>query len=304
MKILLTGGTGFIGVELLKALSSHQVILLTRDIDAAKQKTQFADAGKIQYLSDLSTFQDFNGIDAIINLAGEPIADKRWTEAQKQKICDSRWQITEQIVELIHASAKPPSVFISGSAVGYYGDQQQHPFDESLHVHSTGFAHTVCAQWEQIAKRAQSESTRVCLLRTGVVLGRNGGALKKMLPPYQLGLGGPLGSGEQYLPWIHIQDMVRAIIYLLETPHAQGEYNVCAPHPVSNKEFSQTLARTLRRPHLFFTPQWLMTLLMGESSCLLFDSIRAKPKRLTELGFTFLFSRVEPALRDILKAND
>ncbi|HAS6347886.1 TIGR01777 family oxidoreductase [Vibrio sp. IRLE0018] len=304
MKILLTGGTGFIGSELLKALSSHHVVLLTRDVDLAKQKLQSTDLGNIRYIADLSAFRDFNDFDAVINLAGEPIADKRWTESQKQRICDSRWQITEQIVALIHASAKPPSVFISGSAVGYYGDQQDHPFDECLHVHSAGFTHTVCAHWEQIAKRAQSESTRVCLLRTGVVLGLNGGALKKMLPPYRFGLGGPLGSGKQFLPWIHLQDMVRAIVFLLETPHAQGVYNLCAPHPVSNREFSQTLAKTLKRPHLLSTPKWLMTLAMGESSCLLFDSIRAKPKRLTEIGFTFLFSRVEPALKNILKENN
>ncbi|EGR0669760.1 TIGR01777 family protein [Vibrio vulnificus] len=304
MNILLTGGTGFIGSELLKALSSHHVVLLTRDRHLAKQKLQFTDLGNIRYITDLSAFRDFNDFDAVINLAGEPIADKRWTQNQKQKICDSRWQITEQIVALIHASAKPPGVFISGSAVGYYGDQQDHPFDECLHVHSAGFTHTVCAHWEQIAKRAQSESTRVCLLRTGVVLGLNGGALKKMLPPYRFGLGGPLGNGKQYLPWIHLQDMVRAIVYLLETPHAQGVYNLCAPHPVSNREFSQTLAKTLKRPHLFSTPKWLMSLLMGESSCLLFDSIRAKPKRLTEIGFTFLFSRVEPALKNILKGNN
>ncbi|HAS6064617.1 TPA: TIGR01777 family protein [Vibrio vulnificus] len=304
MKILLTGGTGFIGSELLKALSSHHVVLLTRDVDLAKQKLQSTDLGNIRYIADLSAFRDFNDFDAVINLAGEPIADKRWTESQKQRICDSRWHITEQIVALIHASAKPPSVFISGSAVGYYGDQQDHPFDECLHVHSAGFTHTVCAHWEQIAKRAQSESTRVCLLRTGVVLGLNGGALKKMLPPYRFGLGGPLGSGKQFLPWIHLQDMVRAIVFLLETPHAQGVYNLCAPHPVSNREFSQTLAKTLKRPHLLSTPKWLMTLAMGESSCLLFDSIRAKPKRLTEIGFTFLFSRVEPALKNILKENN
>ncbi|HAS6307328.1 TPA: TIGR01777 family protein [Vibrio vulnificus] len=303
MKILLTGGTGFIGSELLKTLSSHQILLLTRNIEAAKKNLSFVDLGNIQYLDDLSSLQDLNDIDAVINLAGEPIADKRWSAAQKKAICDSRWQVTEALVELIHASAKPPAVFISGSAVGYYGDQQAHPFDECLHVHSAGFTHTVCAHWEQIAKRAQSDLTRVCLLRTGVVLAPHGGALKKMLLPYQFGLGGPIGSGKQYLPWIHLQDMVRAIVFLLETPHAQGEYNVCAPHPVSNKEFSHALAKSLHRPHFLWTPKWVMTLMMGESSCLLFDSIRAKPKRLTELGFTFHFSRIEPALNHLLKAK-
>jgi len=300
MKILLTGGTGFIGSELLKLLSTHQVMLLTRSPEHAKQRLQHADLGNIEYLDSLESFADLNHIDAIINLAGEPIADKRWTSEQKEKICKSRWKITEQIVELIHASTEPPAVFISGSAVGYYGDQQDHPFDECLHVNSEDFPHEVCAKWEQIAKRAESEQTRVCLLRTGVVLGLNGGALAKMLLPYKLGVGGPLGNGNQYMPWIHILDMVRAIMYLLETPHAHGTFNMCAPHPVTNRIFSGTLAKTLKRPHILFTPKWAMELLMGESSCLLFDSMRAKPKKLTELGFKFSYSRIEPALKHLL----
>jgi hypothetical protein len=300
MKILLTGGTGFIGSELLKLLTTHQVVLLTRSSEKAQQLLKHADVGNIEYIDSLDQLADLNHIDAVINLAGEPIADKRWTKKQKEKICKSRWQITEKIVELIHASTKPPAVFISGSAVGYYGDQQEHPFDECLHVNSDDFPHVVCEQWEQIAKRAESENTRVCLLRTGVVLGLNGGALAKMLLPYKLGLGGPLGGGNQYMPWIHILDMVRAIMYLLNTPHAHGAFNMCAPHPVTNRIFSGTLAKTLKRPHILFTPKWVMETVMGESACLLFDSIRAKPKKLTELDFQFTYSRIEPALKHLL----
>ena len=300
MNILLTGGTGFIGSELLKLLTTHRVVLLTRSPEKARQQLKHADLGNIEYIDSLAHLADLNHIDAVINLAGEPIADKRWTKRQKDKICKSRWHITEKIVELIHASTKPPAVFISGSAVGYYGDQQEHPFDECLHVNNNDFPHIVCQQWEQIAKRAESESTRVCLLRTGVVLGLNGGALAKMLLPYKLGLGGPLGSGTQYMPWIHILDMVRAIIYLLNTPHAHGAFNMCAPHPVTNRIFSATLAKTLKRPHLLFTPKWVMETVMGESACLLFDSIRAKPKKLTELDFQFTYSRIEPALKHLL----
>ncbi len=301
MKILLTGGTGFIGSELLKLLTTHHVVLLTRSPQKAKQHLNHADVGNIEYIDSLEKLADLNHIDAIINLAGEPIADKRWTKTQKEKICKSRWQITKQIVELIHASTKPPAVFISGSAVGYYGDQQEHPFDECLHVNNEEFPHLVCERWEQIAKRAESENTRVCLLRTGVVLGTNGGALAKMMLPYKLGLGGPLGSGKQYMPWIHILDMVRAIMYLLNTPHAHGAFNLCAPHPVTNQTFSQTLAKTLKRPHILFTPKWVMETVMGESACLLFDSIRAKPKKLTELDFQFSYSRIEPALKHLLQ---
>ncbi len=301
MKILLTGGTGFIGRELLKLLTTHEVVLLTRAPERAQQLLTHADLGNITYIADLDAFHDLNDFDAVINLAGEPIADKRWSNGQKQQICDSRWKLTEQLVELIHASTNPPAILISGSAVGYYGDQQSHPFDESLHVHSETFTHRVCERWETIANRARSENTRVCILRTGVVLGCDGGALAKMLLPYKLGVGGPIGRGNQYMPWIHKLDMVRAIVYLLETEHAQGEFNLCAPHPVTNKHFSRTLARTLKRPHILFTPKWSMKLLMGESSVLLFDSIRAKPKKLTELGFRFSYSRLEPALKNLLQ---
>ncbi len=229
---------------------------------------------------------------------------KRWSDAQKEAICQSRWKITEQLVSLIHASTEPPAVFISGSAVGYYGDQQSHPFDESLHVHQHNFPHHVCAKWEQIANRARTNTTRVCLLRTGIVLSPEGGALKKMLIPYKLGVGGPIGNGQQYMPWIHLLDMVRGILYLLETEHAHGEFNFCAPHPVPNKEFSQKLAKTLKRPHLFFTPKWALKLAMGESSTLLFDSVRAKPKKLTELGFRFSYSRLDPALKNLLQHHE
>ncbi|MEZ8193605.1 MULTISPECIES: TIGR01777 family oxidoreductase [Vibrio] len=301
MKILLTGGTGFIGKELIKCFRTEQIVLLTRNPQNAQQNLQHANTGNITYINTLDNFSDLNDVDVVINLAGEAIAEKRWNAKQKETICNSRWKLTEKIVELIHASTEPPSVFISGSAVGYYGDQQDHPFDESLHVHQVGFPHQVCSHWEQIAKRSQSELTRVCLLRTGIVLGKDGGALDKMLLPYKLGLGGPIGKGKQYMPWIHMLDMVRAIVYLVETPHASGEFNVCAPHPVTNKTFSRSLAKALKRPHLLFTPKWILKLMMGESSCLLFDSIRAKPKKLTELGFIFAYSRIEPALKNLLQ---
>ncbi|CCO46487.1 putative Sugar nucleotide epimerase [Vibrio nigripulchritudo SOn1] len=304
MKVLLTGGTGFIGKELVKHLAGNQLVILTRCENSARNTLTHADFGNIEYITSLDSFSDLNDFDAVINLAGEPIADKRWTDDQKRIICDSRWNVTEQIVSLIHASTQPPNVFISGSAVGYYGDQQAHPFDENLHVHQDQFAHQVCAQWEAIAKRADSDLTRVCILRTGIVLGSHGGALGKMLPPYKLGLGGPIGSGKQYMPWIHLQDMVRAIMYLLETEHARGAFNLCAPHPVQNQMFSKTLAKVLNRPHVLFTPKWLMQAALGEASSLLFDSIRAKPKHLTELGFNFTFSRLEPALKNILQHQD
>lgn len=301
MKILITGGTGFIGRELMKLLMTHDTVVLSRDISAAKSTLAHLHNERLTFLANLDEVHDLNEFDAVINLAGEPIADKRWTARQKHRICHSRWDLTEKLVELIHASTKPPQVFISGSAVGYYGDQQEHPFDENLHVKSSHFSHQVCTTWEEIALRAQSDRTRVCLLRTGVVLAPDGGALKKMLPPYRLGLGGPIGNGRQYMPWIHMCDMVRGIVFLLETEHAQGAFNLCAPHPVTNLVFSRNLAAALKRPHVFTTPRWAIQLLMGEASELLFDSMRAKPKKLTELGFQFSYSRLSPALKHLFQ---
>lgn len=299
MRILITGGTGFIGFELIKLLSSHELLILTRDIPKAIQRFAAIPSKNLQLIDSLDSLADFNGIDAVINLAGEPIADKRWSKKQKQQIMRSRLDITEQLVEKIHASAQPPAVLLSGSAVGFYGDHQEHAFDECLQVHSEHFSHQVCQQWEQLALSAQSAQTRVCLLRTGIVLAPDGGALKKMLLPYRLGLGGMIGDGQQYFPWIHMLDMVRAILFLLETEHAQGAYNLCAPHPVPNAEFSLALANALKRPHILKTPRWLIQLLLGEASELLLDSIRAKPKKLTDLGFQFHYSRIDRALSQL-----
>ncbi|MDW6092330.1 TIGR01777 family oxidoreductase [Vibrio rhizosphaerae] len=304
MKILITGGTGLIGSELIKQLIAHEheIVVLTRSEKRSREKLNHLTHDPLELITSLDSCHDLNHFDAVVNLAGEPIADRRWTDAQKQIICQSRWQITEKLVELIHASSSPPSVFISGSAVGFYGDQQEHPIDENLQVQSHEFSHSVCTTWENIAKKAESENTRVCLLRTGVVLSPDGGALQKMLLPYRFGCGGPIGSGKQYLPWIHIHDMVQAIVFLLTTTYAHGPFNLCAPHPVPNKTFSKTLAKTLHKPHFMAVPAWVIRLIMGESAALLLDSTRAKPKKLTELGFEFQYSHLEPALKQIVQA--
>ncbi len=304
MKILLTGGSGFIGSHLLKTMTTDEFVVLTRDIPHAKVKLQWTEDQHFEFLSSLGFLQDLNQFDAVINLAGEPIADKRWNEQQKRRICESRWYITQHLVELFHASSNPPPVFISGSAVGYYGNQHQHLVNERLQVNHTGFPHHVCARWENLARQASNDATRVCLLRTGVVLGRGGGALQKMLLPYKLGLGSQLGSGHQFMPWIHIDDMVAAIQFLLHNPQAAGIFNLCAPAAASNRTFSRALAKALHRPHLLVTPKWLMQIIMGESACLLFDSINACPEHLLESGFTFNHPELNNALQDLLRAPE
>ncbi|GAD78278.1 TIGR01777 family oxidoreductase [Vibrio ezurae] len=300
MHILITGGTGFIGRALIKQLIPHQITLLTRDCEHAAKQLKHINPRSLQFIHSLESLNCLSGFDAVINLAGEPIVDKRWSEAQKKRISESRWNLTQKLVDLIQRSSTPPSVFISGSAVGIYGDQKQLIVDENSTYQATGFPNTVCQKWEDIANMAQSASTRVITLRTGIVLGQEGGALEKMLLPYKWGLGGPIGAGQQYMPWIHIEDMVRAIQFLLDKDTASGAFNMVAPHPITNKEFSQVLAKTLSRPHFLFTPKFILKLALGESSCLLFDSIKAKPKRLTEQGFTFTYSRIHPALQHLL----
>ncbi|MGV3002452.1 TIGR01777 family oxidoreductase [Vibrio sp.] len=304
MHILITGGTGFIGCELIKHLTGHQITVLTRSQKKAKSALRHADFSNIDYINKLSSFSDLNHIDIVINLAGEPIATKRWSSTQKQKICHSRWNTTQQLVDLIKKSNSPPKCFISGSAVGIYGDKSQQHVYENTPLAKGGFPFKVCQQWESIALQAQSDKTRVCLLRTGIVLGTEGGALAAMLPPFKLGVGGKMGNGEQYIPWIHLQDAARAIAYLTNHHKANGIFNLSAPHPVTNLVFSNSLAKILKRPAIITTPQWVMKFIMGESSQLLFESVRAKPKHLTELGFIFTFSHFESALKQILHARE
>ncbi|MGF1739076.1 TIGR01777 family oxidoreductase [Photobacterium satsumensis] len=302
MKILVTGGTGFIGSALINALKEHDITVLSRNPAKASQNL----GSRINAVASLDQFDNLDDFNAVINLAGEPIINKRWSPQQKKKICHSRWGLTEHLVEKIQAGSQPPHTFISGSAVGIYGDQLDTVIDESFaisnQVKHDDFAHHVCQRWEEIANEASSEQTRVCLLRTGIVLGKHGGALAKMLPPYQLGLGGPIGNGSQYTPWIHLQDMVDAIVFLLQTPSASGAFNLTAPEPVTNKVFSQSLAKALRRPHFLFTPAFVLKVVLGEASSLLLEGQRAVPQKLEALGFDFSYRDIDSALKAIVAA--
>lgn len=296
MKILITGGTGLIGRHLIVRLLTlgHAVCVVTRSPEKARQRLD----GRVEIWPGLQNISSLDGIDAVINLAGEPIADKRWTEAQKQKLCDSRWILTQRISELIQASTTPPAVLISSSATGYYGDLGEVVVTEEEPPHNE-FTHKLCARWEQIACGAQSEHTRVCLLRTGVVLAAKGGILGKMLPPFKLGLGGPIGNGRQYLAWIHIDDMVNGILWLLDND-LRGPFNMVSPYPVRNEQFAHALGHALDRPAILRVPASAMRLLMGESSVLVLGGQRALPKRLEAAGFSFRWYDLDQALENIL----
>lgn len=297
MEIVVTGGTGLIGRHLIPRLleSGHQVTVVTRNPEKARQILD----SRVVLWKGLEDKKNLNHVDAVINLAGEPIADKRWTEQQKERLCQSRWSITQKLADLINASDTPPAVLISGSAAGYYGDLGEVVVTEEEPPHNE-FTHKLCARWEQIASSAQSEKTRVCLLRTGVVLAPKGGILAKMVPSFRLGMGGPIGTGRQYLAWIHIDDMVNGILWLLNHD-LQGPFNMVSPYPVRNEQFAHALGHALNRPAIVRVPATAIRLLMGESSVLVLGGQRALPKRLEASGFAFRWYDLEEALADVIR---
>tara|TARA_R110001599_G_scaffold301415_1_gene507021 strand:- start:5235 stop:6143 length:909 start_codon:yes stop_codon:yes gene_type:complete len=301
MNILITGGTGLIGQALIQELIQleHHILLFTRDKSVAIHHFSIPTPHLETIVDNLDDI-DFNKLDAIINLAGEPIVNKRWTEKQKLVLCESRWQLTAKLADKILAADAPPSVFISGSAIGIYGRQGERYVDESFDDFYPEFSSTLCKEWEIIALKAQTDKTRVCLLRTGIVLAEKSGALAKMLPAFRLGLGGPIGNGHQVMSWIHIQDMVNMIVFLLNNAELSGPFNATAPNPVNNKVFSKTLANELHRPCIFKVPEFVLKLVMGEMSDLLIYGQHVYPKRLLDAGFRFRYPDLNQALKNVL----
>ncbi len=292
-QLLVTGGTGLIGRQLVDKLKTkYKISVISRDPSRAKRL--LSDDINVCTLESMSSVDDFHGI---INLAGEPIADKRWSDAQKERICQSRWDITQKLVDLINTASKKPSVFISGSAVGIYGRQGDTPINEDFTDFHEEFSREVCKKWEDIAQQAD---TRVCIARTGIVLDEDGGALAKMLMPFRLGLGGPISSGTQFMSWIHIEDMVNALVFLLENDKCIGAYNLTSPNPNTNAFFTLKLAKRLERPSIFRVPAFVLKTLMGESSELVLYGQKVVPERLLTAGFNFTY----PTLVEALDALD
>ncbi|WP_288740235.1 TIGR01777 family oxidoreductase [uncultured Rheinheimera sp.] len=292
MKILITGATGLIGRALVAQWQDqHQLVILSRSVAKAREILAI-DASYHQSLDEI----DFNQLDAVVNMAGEAIADKRWSESQKQKICQSRWQITEALVEKIQHCTTPPKVLISGSAIGFYGRQGSQIVTEEHSSFYPEFSHDICARWENLAQRAAGEHTRVCILRTGIVLSSKGGALSKMLPLFKLGLGGPVGDGKQFMSWIHLDDMVRLIDFLLYRDDLSGPFNATAPRPVTNKQFSQLLAERFGKKAPFTVPAFVLRLAFGEMADLLLFGQNVQPKRLLDNSFEFHHPQLKEAL--------
>lgn len=288
MNIFLTGGTGFIGRALVNALQAdgYSLTLLTRN--EARARTLFA-TENLRFCTDLNRIPDFSAFDAVINLAGEPIFEKRWHQAQKRVLTDSRVNLTQALTTRIQQSQTPPAVFISGSATGFYGNLTQ--ISDETAPAANGFAATLCQTWEAAALAAR-DHTRVCLLRTGIVLDQSGGALQKMLPLYHCGLGGKLGSGKQHWAWIALSDHLNAIRFLLHQSHCQGAFNLVAPTLTTQAEFNQQLAAALKRPAFCNVPSVMLNTLLGERATLLLDNQPLLPKNLQQAGFNFEFPRL------------
>jgi uncharacterized protein (TIGR01777 family) len=297
MKVVIAGGTGFLGRPLAAALvhDGHEVVVLTRGEARAPQTGARAVAWDPDG-SRGSWAAQIDGAGAVVNLAGEPIAGKRWSAAQKQRIHDSRVNATRALVAAISAAAAPPPVFVSGSAVGYYGPLGDEIATED-HQAGSDFLAQVCQRWEQEAMRAASARTRVACIRTGIVLERDGGALPQMLPPFWVGAGGPLGSGRQYCPWIHRDDWIALVRWAIGDAAAEGAINATAPHPLTNAAFAQALGRAMHRPALLPAPAFALRLLLGEmADALLLSGQNAVPAKATQGGFRFRYEQVDDAL--------
>jgi uncharacterized protein (TIGR01777 family) len=299
MKIVVAGGTGFLGVPLVSLLArdGHDVVVLTREShnggSAKLSRVTWTPNGESGAWASA-----IDGAGAVVNLAGESIAGKRWSAAQKQRIRDSRLEATRSLTTAIREAKNPPPVFVSGSAIGYYGPLGDQRVAEDAPPGSD-FLANVCVEWEREAARA-ADRTRLVCVRTGVVLEKDGGALPEMLPPFKFGVGGPVGSGRQYWAWIHRDDWLGLVRWALATPAVSGPLNATAPNPVTNAEFARALGRAMHRPAFMPAPAFALRLMLGEmADSLLLTGQRVVPAKATQSGFTFKYAQLDDALRAI-----
>jgi uncharacterized protein (TIGR01777 family) len=300
-KIVITGGAGMIGRALTQAFAAmgDEVVILTRQLTHAKRLPQGARAVTWDGVTGRSWFHELTHATAIINLAGETIGKPFWTAARKQRIHASRVNAGKAIVDALRCAGVKPPVLIQMSGVGYYGLHDDEIIAEDGAA-GKDFLASVCVDWEGATAEAERFGVRRIITRTGVVLSREGGALPLMALPFWFGAGGPLGSGRQYLPWIHIADVVKGFRFLIEHDGASGVVNLCAPNPVTNKQFVRALGRAMSRPAFLPAPGFALKLALGEmAELVLLGGQRVVPKRLTELGYPFQFSDVEKALRNL-----
>jgi uncharacterized protein (TIGR01777 family) len=302
MRVVVAGGTGFLGSPLVASLArdGHEVVVLTRGSQGARD----SQPGRVSFLpwtpnGEAGSWKSaVDGAGGVVNLAGEPIAGKRWSQEQKQRILESRVLATRSLVAAIRDVATAPQVFVSGSAVGYYGPLADQIVAEDARPGSD-FLARVCVEWEREAASAGNRTRLVCV-RTGLVLEKDGGALPEMLPPFKFFVGGPVGTGRQYWPWIHRDDWLGLVRWAIATTSVTGALNATAPNPVTNAEFAHALGRALHRPAFMPAPAFALRMMLGEmADGLLLSGQRAVPAKATDTGFAFKYQRVDEALQAI-----
>ena len=298
MNILITGGTGFIGTYLRTLLlrEGHLLTIITRSPREYKSETA-KNQRFVSWDSDLAT--EMEKTDVVINLAGSSIFGQRWTDEVKKKIYNSRIDCTKELVGAIEQAENRPSLMISASGADYYGDSGDRILDESAEP-GNSFLARVCVDWEKASEPVTDLGVRLANPRIAVVLEQDGGALQQMLLPFKLGVGGPIGSGSQYFPWIHMHDLCRGLMFPMEDESFEGPYNLSAPNPVTMNEFASQLASQLHRPSLFRVPEFALNLVLGEAANPVITSKRLQPRKLQQHGFEFQFKYVQEALADIL----
>ncbi|MGV3667714.1 MAG: TIGR01777 family oxidoreductase [Leptospira bouyouniensis] len=304
MKIGILGGTGLIGKSFITTAveRGHRFRVFSRQKSLPKSLSSISDTEFVSCILPQSS--DLEGLDAIMNLVGEPIAGVRWTEERKKLISTSRIEFTRGLVARIQDLKHPPKVFLNASAVGYYGmSENLHPSFTESSPPGDDFLAQLCVEWENQTKPLAQNGIRTILLRTGIVLSPNGGALEKMIPPFLMGVGGAIASGNQGMSWIHILDFVDATIHLMESEKASGAYNLVSPNPTNNTEFSKQLAKVLKRPNLFKVPSFAIQALFGEGSVVVTKGQYVVPERLLQSGYEFQFQNLNDALSNLLEKN-
>ena len=306
MKVAITGATGFVGRRLVERLiqEGHDMVLFVRDAAKAQKIFRQTSTDKI----DIVTYQPkqsgewqplLAACDGVVNLAGEPLFDERWNSNSKQEILDSRSIGTEKVVEAIGAAETKPQVLVSASAVGYYGTSETATFDESSGPGSD-FLAKVCTAWEDAAQQVKSHGVRLGIVRIGIVLGPKGGALARMLPPFELFGGGPIGTGKQWVPWVHRDDLVNLIIQILTQSTMEGVFNATSPNPKRMKDFSNTLGAVIKRPSWLPVPGFALELLLGEAAQVVLEGQNVQPKNTQAAGFQYQYPDLKGALNQIL----
>lgn len=301
MKALVTGATGLIGAALIQRLQAP--VVLSRGVEGAKQRLGGA-ASVWPWQAELEAPPSaaFDGVDTVFHLAGEPVADGRWTSEKKRRIKASRVLGTRHLVAALAALPRPPRVLVSASGVDYYGDRGDAELDEGSAA-GQGFLAEVCQAWEAEAGAAERCGVRVVRVRLGLVLAARGGALARMLPPFRLGLGGKLGSGSQWMPWLHLDDAIGLLLHAAQTPTLSGPLNLVSPEPVTNAEFTAELGRVLGRPAVLGVPRVALRIAFGELSSALLSSKRVLPRAARETGYEFAYAALGPALEAVIHGS-